>query len=201
VSLDVRDLALWRGATCLFTGLSFGVRPGSALLLRGANGTGKTSLLRVLAGLTRPESGTIAWQAEVRPDAMRTLAAYSGHSSALNADLTIAQNLVFHARLTGWPGNIASLLEAVGLGACADLEVRYLSAGQRRRGGLARLLMSDRPLWLLDEPFTNLDAAGRQLVEERIGAHLASGRLAVIAAHDDMALGGAAVATLRMGMA
>ncbi len=197
--LEVQDLGLWRGATRLFTGLSFSVDTGNALLLRGPNGTGKTSLLRVLAGLTRPEGGSIRWQGAVQPDGMCALAAYSGHTSALSTDLTIEQNLVFHARLTGWSGEVNSLLKAVGLAAVADLEVRFLSAGQRRRGGLARLLMSSRPLWLLDEPFTNLDADGRQLVEACIGAHLAAGRVAVIAAHDDMLSGSARVSTLRMG--
>lgn len=198
--LVAQDLSLWRGATCLFDGLSFEVGAGAALLLRGANGTGKTSLLRVLAGLTLPESGSICWQGESRPGGMRGLAAYNGHNSALNADLTVMQNLAFYARLLGWRGDSGTLLESLGLGAFRDLEVRYLSAGQRRRGGLARLLMSDCPVWLLDEPFTNLDAAGRQLVEERIDRHLGSGGLAVIAVHDTMTLASAAVATLRLGM-
>ncbi|MBW7931068.1 MAG: heme ABC exporter ATP-binding protein CcmA [Gammaproteobacteria bacterium] len=194
------DLTLWRGATCLFSELSLEVPSGSALLLRGANGTGKTSLLRVLAGLTRPECGTISWQGEVCPDGLRSLAAYSGHHSALNADLTVMQNLVFYARLGGWSGHLGQLLEGLGLAALADLELRHLSAGQRRRGGLARLLMSDCRVWLLDEPFTNLDAAGRQLVEERIAAHLAGGGVAVAAAHDEMSFGDHAVATLQMGL-
>jgi heme exporter protein A len=193
------DLSLWRGATCLFTGLSFRVAAGAALLLRGPNGTGKTSLLRVVAGLTRPETGHVEWQGAAQPDGLRGLAAYSGHHSALSADLTVLQNLRFYARLTGWPGDLQALVATLGLGAFGDLEVRYLSAGQRRRGGLARMLMSDRPVWLLDEPFTNLDADGRGLVETRIAAHLAAGGVAVIAAHDDMSLGAATVTTLRMG--
>ncbi|CAG0944929.1 Cytochrome c biogenesis ATP-binding export protein CcmA [Gammaproteobacteria bacterium] len=198
--LAALDLTLWRGATCLFDGLSFEVAAGTALLLRGANGTGKTSLLRVLAGLTQPERGSIRWRGEGRPGALRGLAAYSGHSSALNADLTVKQNLTFYGRLMGWQGNLGSLLDPLGLAAFRDLEVRHLSAGQRRRGGLARLLMSDCPVWLLDEPFTNLDAEGRRLVETRIDQHLGAGGLAVIAVHDTMTLATASVATLRMGM-
>jgi len=194
------DLTLWRGATCLFSGLSFDVPAGSALLLRGANGTGKTSLLRVLAGLTRPECGAISWLGEDRPEGLRSLAAYSGHQAALNADLTIRQNLAFYARLRGWKGQLEQLLEGLGLGALADLEVRHLSAGQRRRGGLARLLMSDCRVWLLDEPFTNLDAGGRRLVEDHVAAQLAGGGVVVTAAHDDMGFGGHAVATLQMGI-
>lgn len=198
--LVVQDLSLWRGATCLFDGLSFEVDAGAALLLRGANGTGKTSLLRVLAGLTLPERGSICWRGERRPGGMRGLVAYNGHSSALNADLTVLRNLEFYARLCGWQGDLGVLIDELGLGAIRDLELRYLSAGQRRRGGLARLLMSDCPLWLLDEPFTNLDAAGRRLVGEYIDRHLGSGGVAVIAVHDPMTLASPAVATLRLGV-
>lgn len=198
--LEARQLALWRGATHLFTDLSFLVQPGAALLLRGANGTGKTSLLRVLAGLTLPEEGEISWQGKRCASGLRGAAAYNGHHSALNVELTVMRNLVFYARLDEWHGEFMPMLDRLGLTAIADLEVRHLSAGQRRRAALARLLISDRPVWLLDEPFTNLDVDGRMLVEECISEHLANGGLVVAAAHEQMTFGSHPFETLRMGV-
>jgi heme exporter protein A len=197
------DLTLWRGNHCLFDGLSFESPVGSAAILRGVNGSGKTTLLRVLCGLTRPETGHVEWQG-MRVDANRQLfgtqVAYLGHLSGLKADLSVAQNLAFCARLGG-PNAQAwqPLLASLELSHCADLEVRYLSAGQKRRAALARLFMSDAMLWLLDEPFTNLDAAGRQFVEERIVERLQSGGTAIIAAHHDLDLGEVPMQTIELG--
>jgi heme exporter protein A len=197
--LEASNLTLSRGPTQLFERLSFRVQSGAALLLRGPNGVGKTSLLRVLCGLTRPEQGEISWNGERQQDGLRGLVAYSGHLPGLNVDLTVHQNLSYYARLSRGTAAWQGLLTALGLDRCADLEVRHLSAGQKRRAGMARVLMSGAPIWLLDEPFTNLDAAGRQLIEEFIGTHLASGGLAVVAAHDDMRLADGRSATLLLG--
>lgn len=187
--LEAERLTVWRGHARLFAGLSFHVPPGRALLLRGANGAGKTTLLRVLCGLTRPEEGHVKWNGEVRPGGLRGLVAYGGHQPALNADLTVRQNLAFYAALQGDHAAWAGLLAPLGLARCESLEVRQLSAGQKRRAGLARVLMSAAPVWLLDEPLTNLDVAGRGYIEERIRAHLQANGIAVIAVHEDIRLG------------
>lgn len=185
------SLTLWRGTTCLFDELDLAVGPGEALVLRGANGAGKTTLLRVLAGLTQPESGRVTWQGvPIDRDraAFAAALAYTGHRTGLRDDLALAENLVFAARLRGGdPGAVLALLPALGLERCASLPVRQLSAGQQRRAALARTLGSGATLWMLDEPFTNLDAAGRSLVEARVAAHLDAGGLAVIAAHHELA--------------
>lgn len=199
--LEARNLTLWRGDACLFESLSLRVSPGGALILRGPNGAGKTTLLRVLCGLTRPEEGDVFWEGKAGVARLRGLVAYGGHLPALNADLTVTQNLDFYGRLPGASRDWRNLVAVLGLDRCRDLEVRHLSAGQKRRAGLARVLMSGAPAWLLDEPFTNLDAGGRRLVEDRIGAHLGSGGIAVVAAHDDIRLPGNAVETLMLGVA
>jgi heme exporter protein A len=197
--LEATDLTVWRGHTRLFEGLTFRVEPGRALVLRGPNGAGKTTLLRVLCGLTRPDRGQVAWDDRVRQEALRGLVAYSGHQPALNADLTVRQNLRFYAELEDARPDWDGLLRPLGLEACDTLEVRHLSAGQKRRTGLARLLLSAAPAWLLDEPMTNLDAAGRRYVGEQIIRHLREGGLAVIAAHDALDLPDAVTGTLVLG--
>ncbi len=196
--LEAVNLTLWRGGTCLFDDLSVRVPAGSVLLVRGPNGVGKTTLLRVLCGLTRPEAGTVRWEGRADSLTCRRLVAYSGHQAALKADLTVRQNLRFYARLARSTSDESGLLDLLGLTKCADLEVRHLSAGQKRRAGLARILVSGRPAWLLDEPFTNMDPDGRRLLESRISSHVAAGGMAVIVAHDDVRLPGVAVETLNM---
>lgn len=195
--LQASKLTLWRGDTCLFCDLSFQVDAGTVLVVRGPNGAGKTTLLRVLCGLTRLEQGEVLWNGQPANSALRGLIAYSGHHSALKSDLTVRQNLEFYARLDP-PRNGFDAFSALDLNRYADLEVRHLSAGQKRRAGLARIFISAAPLWLLDEPFTNMDSDGRRLVEERIRQHVASGGIAVVAAHDPLELQNVPTATLSM---
>lgn len=195
-------LTLWRGTTCLFEALSFVVPAGTALLIEGPNGAGKTSLLRVIAGLTQAESGAVTWQGvefsqQLRAGQLRL--AFSGHALALKAELSTRANLEFGAMLSGTTGRVGEILELMGLGGCADLEVRQLSAGQKRRAALARILLSRSDLWLLDEPQTNLDAAGRQSVEAAIRRHLGEGGTVVVAAHRSLDLGSAPLSRLRLG--
>lgn len=197
-------LTLWRGTTFLFEELSFAVPPGSALLIEGPNGAGKTSLLRVIAGLTQPESGTVTWRGEgcqEQTRAGRLRMAFSGHALALKPELCTRTNLEFFARLAGTGTMVAQVLDRVGLGNCADLEVRKLSAGQKRRAALARILLARAQLWLLDEPQTNLDAEGRRLVEEVMRGQLAEGGTLVVAAHQALDLGSSRVIRLRLGEA
>ena len=198
--LQVIGLAAARGSRRLFEDIEFSLPAGAALLLRGPNGAGKTTLLRVLCGLTRPEAGQVFWQGKPCADGLRGPAAYGGHQAALSQDLTVAQNMAFYAELCGWPGDWPTIIEALGLEHCQDLEVRHLSAGQRRRAGLARVLVSGAPLWLLDEPSTHVDASGRQFIEQRIADHLESGGLSVIAVHGDIVLQKGEIATLNLGV-
>ncbi len=188
--LVAQDLTLWRGPNCLFEDLSFSVEPGTLLLVRGPNGSGKTTLLRVLCGLTRPETGQVVWRdvpVEKNRQAFGAELAYFGHANGLKSDLTVTQNLQFYAELYGQSGEkIPALLDALNLTVCAKLEARYLSAGQKRRTALARVLMSEATAWLLDEPVTNLDAAGREYVEERLRTHVKGGGLAIAATHEDI---------------
>ncbi len=198
------DLTLWRGTTRLFEGLSFALPKGRALVIGGPNGAGKTTLLRVIAGLTMPESGTVTWldrplRQELRAGQLRL--AFSGHALALKAELTTRENLEFFARLAGQSTAVTEVLAATGLAGCADLEVRYLSAGQKRRAALARVLLSGADLWLLDEPQTNLDAAGRQFLDDVLQAQLQRGGTVVVAAHQPLDLGPHAALRLTLGEA
>ena len=190
--LTATDLTLWRGPNCLFEDLSFKVATGSLLLLRGPNGSGKTTLLRVLCGLTRPETGHVEWRGESiekNRQAYGAALAYFGHTNGLKADLTVMQNLEFAAQLYGQSvAQLPDLLNALNLTVCAELEARYLSAGQKRRAALARVLMSQASLWLLDEPVTNLDADGREYVIDRLAAQVAEGGTVVAATHEDIRL-------------
>lgn len=200
--LAAEQLTLWRGYRCLFEALDVAVGPGEALLVRGPNGSGKTTLLRVLCGLTRPESGRVRWQGRsiesCRGDYGRALA-YFGHQTGLKSDLTTRQNLLFAASLSGAPASACdTVLGELGIADCAHLQLRYLSAGQQRRTALARILIARAQLWIMDEPFTNLDVGGRDYVEQRLQAHLGDGGLMVLSAHHDLR-GQAAYRVLELG--
>ncbi len=201
--LSATGLTLWRGPNCLFEDLSFDVAAGSLLLIRGPNGSGKTTLLRVLCGLTRPETGGVTWRGESIDKTRQAFGAelaYFGHVNGLAADLTVTQNLAFSAQLHGQTGDqIPVFLDALNLSACANLEVRYLSAGQKRRTALARVIMSGATIWLLDEPVTNLDAAGREYVVNRLRAHVAGGGIAVAATHEDIRLANGTPGEITLG--
>lgn len=201
--LTAHDLTLWRGPFCLFEALSFELGSGQALVIRGPNGSGKTTLLRVLCGLTRPEEGRVEWggvAVERNRQAYGLALAYFGHSLGLKADLTVVQNLRFSMQISGWSeAGFGACLDALHLIDCADLEVRYLSAGQKRRTALARVLLSDARLWVLDEPFTNLDAAGRTFVEDKLNAHLANGGLAAVAAHHELSISDGEIVDVYLG--
>jgi heme exporter protein A len=191
--LQAAGLAAFRGERLVFSDVDLAVAAGGALLLTGPNGSGKSTLLRVLAGLLRPAGGTLLWEAE---DALADLAlharrvAYVGHQDAVKPGLTAAENLRFAARLRGSSVRVA--LAAVGLDELADLPGRMLSAGQRRRLALARLVLSGAPLWLLDEPTLGLDAASVERFGSVLEAHRAGGGIVVAATHLPLPLDGAA---------
>jgi len=187
--LDVERLAARRGYLSLFTGLGFSLAAGQALSVTGPNGSGKTTLLRIVAGLTTPAEGDIRWQRRpVRTfDArIRKAVAFNGHLSALKDELTSDENLAIAVALDDAPAAataIASALEAVALTRQRWLPVRVLSQGQRRRLGLARLHLVKRPLWVLDEPLTALDAEGTAILGELLERHFDSGGLCIAASH------------------
>jgi heme exporter protein A len=184
--LEACDLDIWRGGRRLVGRLSFALERGQKALIVGPNGSGKTSLLRIVAGLAPASSGQVTWNGvgtyDLSPEA-RADVVYSAHLDGLKKDLTVRENLEFYARLRGADEALGELLEVLSLEKVADRQVRHLSAGQRRRAGLATLLAARAKLWILDEPMTNLDAAGRTLVTGRIRTHLAAGGLALIATH------------------
>ena len=194
--LRVSDLSCVRGDRALFTGVHFDVEPGEWLHVRGANGCGKTSLLRLLAGLSQPAQGEIHWHGEpVNRDAggFRSDLLYLGHHAAVKEELTAIENLQLASELDGIALSREDALAALkrfGLQGREDLPVRFLSAGQKRRVLLARLLARKARLWILDEPFTALDTRAVQMLGGLIGEHVAGGGMAIVTSHQQIPIGG-----------
>lgn len=195
--VSASDLRCMRGGREVFSGVGFAVGEGEALAVTGRNGAGKSSLLRLLAGLLLPAGGRIT---VVGGEAELTLgeqAHYLGHQDALKPSLSVADNLRFWARFLGGPDGAAhGALDRVGLASLADLPAAYLSAGQRRRLALARLLAAPRPLWLLDEPLAALDIAGQRALGGIMREHLGGGGLIVASTHGPLGLPQAAELSL-----
>jgi heme exporter protein A len=191
-SLTAEKLTCARGDKRLFEALSFRVTAGQALAVEGANGAGKTSLLRMIAGFLAPAAGRLVVKtAQGESDDAEErgkLIGWLGHLDGLKPQLTVMEQLSFFAHLYGKAAD-GALLEQVGLARQADLPCRYLSAGQRRRLALARLLASARPLWLLDEPFAALDRSGQALVAQLMARHCGEGGIIIAATHDPLGLG------------
>jgi heme exporter protein A len=191
--LAVDSVHVWRGDRHVLQGVSAEVHRGELLHVSGPNGTGKTTLLRVVSGLLHPEQGIVTWLGQSivshRTDYQAALA-YAAHEPALKGDLTALENLHFSVGMKrrSTLQELRDALERTGVAACADLPARVLSAGQRRRVSLARVIAMRASLWLLDEPYANLDAAGSQLVSELLQAHVAAGGLALVVAHRELAL-------------
>jgi heme exporter protein A len=186
-ALSLADLALSRGGRRLFRGVSLQLAAGEACALTGPNGSGKTSLLRAVAGLARAEAGEIAFGGADPAAARAEGLHFQGHFDGLKPARTAAEELAFWTRWAGGrqPGMEAAV-DALELAALLDLEVRRLSAGQRRRLALARLLAAPRPLWLLDEPLSPLDARWRERFSAIMAEHLAAGGLVLAAVHDPL---------------
>jgi heme exporter protein A len=186
--LGVDKVHVWRGDRHVLKGVSLELNPRELLHVTGPNGTGKTTLLRVACGLLRPEQGSVAWLG--RPIARsrseyQSVLAYASHEPALKGDLTPLENLAFMIGLRRRVAaeELRATLDRAGVGGCADLPVRVLSAGQRRRVVMARVLAAHAALWLLDEPFTNLDAGGSALLAELLAGHIVGGGMAIVVAH------------------
>ncbi|SFU16443.1 heme ABC exporter ATP-binding protein CcmA [Sedimentitalea nanhaiensis] len=179
MTLTVTDLSIARGGIPVLQGLGFDLRPGTALVVRGPNGIGKTTLLRTLAGLQPPLSGHITGAEDT--------IAYAGHSDGIKPTLTVTENLTFWASVFG-TAEIRPALEAFELNDLATRHAGNLSAGQKRRLGLSRLLVTGRPIWVLDEPTVSLDVSAVAMFATAVRAHLSQGGCALIATHIDLGL-------------
>jgi heme exporter protein A len=200
VQLVAENLVLSRAGRTVVDGLSMRLGAGEALLLKGPNGSGKTTLLRALAGLLAPTAGFMRLDDAPAEREPGELAHFIGHLDGIKSHLTVAENLAFWADYLDDAGTTTAVaLESFGLTPLADIPAGYLSAGQKRRLALARLVAVRRPLWLLDEPTVSLDAEAVELLVAAIAAHLVGGGLAVIATHVDIALDG--TRTLQLGAA
>jgi heme exporter protein A len=195
MQLEVEAVCSIRGGRTLFRDLSLAIRAGGALAVSGPNGSGKTTLLRLLAGLLAPQAGWIA--VADAPDPIGELVHFVGHLDALKGALTLAENLAFYRRLLGGDGStVDAALGRMGIGGLAALPAQVLSAGQRRRAALARLLVTRRPIWLLDEPANALDADGQRLLAQLIAEHREGGGIVVAASHAPLALADARALSL-----
>jgi heme exporter protein A len=181
-----------RGGRTLFAELSFDVAAGGSLLVTGPNGAGKTTLLRMIAGFLRSDTGRIALE-QGRPDhTLSEQCHYVGHLNAVKASLTVAENAGFWSGfLGGERDKVDAAIETFGLAALRDIPAGYLSAGQKRRLGLARVLLAERPVWLLDEPTSALDERAQRTLLEVVNAHLAAGGIVAAATHAPLGFAGA----------
>jgi heme exporter protein A len=204
--LEALDLECTRGERVLFSGLALGVEPGTLLRVAGPNGTGKTSLLRLLCGLLQPTHGVIRWRGEairsLREDYWRSLA-YIGHLNGVKDDLTSAENLRASAGIAALDADeraVRAALHAVGLAGFEDSLARFLSQGQKRRIALARLFLSGGvPLWILDEPFTGLDARGVASLSALVAKHLGGGNIVILTTHQEVPIDAARAESIELG--
>ncbi|MFO7541889.1 MAG: cytochrome c biogenesis heme-transporting ATPase CcmA [Thiobacillus sp.] len=203
--LSAHDLACERSERVLFKGLGFELGAGEALLVRGGNGHGKTSLLRILCGLSQPAAGEIRWRGEPiarEHEQYCQEMAYVGHANGIKDDLTPLENLRLAAALDGRELDMKAAeaaLHQVGLSRCLDLPARVLSFGQRRRVALAGLITAGALLWILDEPLTGLDVNGVAMVENLIRDHVVSGGMAIMTTHQPLALEGVSPKSISVG--
>lgn len=195
-----QDLVCYRGERTVFQGLDFDLEAGGALMLRGPNGSGKSSLLRLMAGLARPLAGVICWEdADIAddPEAHNRRLQYVGHADPVKPVLTVAENLAFWAAYrnaadAGADAVVQEALDRFGIAHLGPVPGRYLSAGQRRRVNLARILVAPAALWLMDEPATALDAQATKGLVDAIAGHRAAGGMVVVSSHQDAPLEGVA---------
>jgi heme exporter protein A len=186
--VEASALTAIRGGRVLFRDLSFRVKAGQMLCIEGANGVGKTSLLRMIAGFLVPASGTIRIGEVEDADERGKFVGWLGHHDGVKAQMTVRETLSFFAQLYRNDGKVDAAIEDVGLSRLADLPGQYLSAGQKKRVALARLRLCGRPFWLMDEPLASLDVAGKKIAADLIAAHCASGGIAIVATHEPLGI-------------
>jgi len=202
--LAAQDLACIRGDRVLFQNVGFALNAGGLLYVLGENGSGKSSLLRLLCGLLMPEAGSVSWCGEKvgrASESYQSNLLYIGHLNGLKDDLTAIENLQISARLAGCnadtPAALAAL-KAIGIERCANLPVRVLSQGQKRRVALARLWLTNSPLWILDEPFAALDTLSVEILASHLSQHLINGGMAILTTHQDVTISAQSTQTLRL---
>jgi heme exporter protein A len=203
--LSSENLACVRGERLIFSGIAFALDAGEVLVVTGANGSGKTSLLRIVCGLLEAAAGEIRWNgssARALGDDFFAELAYLGHHNGLKDDLSATENMQVWAGVSGITVDRAAARQALarmGLAGREDLPVRWLSQGQKRRAAIARLLVAERPLWVLDEPFAGLDRASTVTVEALLQEHLAERGMAILTTHQDLGAVAASVRRLELG--
>lgn len=189
--LSAQQLACTRQQKILFADLSFQVQPGQTLLITGANGTGKSSLLRLLTGMATPAHGNVYWNNQEITNDLSSYVEhmhYLGHNNGLRLGLSIAENLLLASEIAQQPIQMDQVLADLQLTAHKDTQTQYLSAGQKRRVALARLLLMPRKLWILDEPFTALDKDSQQLLSQQIDQHVQHGGMCILTSHQTVNL-------------
>ena len=202
--LIAQGLACLRGDRLLFKNVGFELDAGGLMYVLGENGSGKSSLLRMLCGLLMPEDGTVFWdKKKIKENAESYLSnlTYVGHLNGLKDDLTALENLCMSARSAGnevTDDKALAALRAIGIERCANLPARVLSQGQKRRVALARLWLAEGKLWILDEPFAALDIASVGVLATRLGEHLTNGGMAILTTHQDVAISAQSTQTLRL---
>jgi heme exporter protein A len=199
--LTADNLHLWRGEQHVLRGVEFALAGGECLQITGANGAGKTTLLRALCGLIPLEEGRICWRGQdinEDPEAFHSELSYLGHDNGLKGDLTAAENLRYAAKMRRSVSSdeIGTALTRTGVPDVAQQRLRRLSAGQRRRVALARIILMGGALWIMDEPASNLDARGQMLVMQMLATHLQFGGAAVVATHQELTLSTGLLRTL-----
>ena len=186
VSVAFQDVTAMRGDKTLFSGLSLTLSSAQLIWVQGTNGVGKTTLLRLAAGLSPPAAGTITRHSAGSPCSAQAITIYQGHSNALKRQLSVSEELEFWANIYSFSGAINDILIRVGLAQQAELKCGVLSAGQGRRLAIARLLVSGKPLWIMDEPAAAMDEVGQALIAEVIETHLGNGGAVLAASHDTL---------------
>jgi len=203
--IDISSLSLWRGERMLFRDLDLSLRAGEALTLEGPNGVGKTSLLRALAGFLEPRAGAIVLtsaggQRFESAEERAPFVGWLGHHDGSKPQMTPREVLGFFRSFAGGSGDIEDMLAQAGIARVGDLPVQYLSAGQKRRLALARLSLSARPMWLLDEPLASLDTAGKSFVSALVCGHCRAGGIVVAATHEALGLEALGSACTRLAL-
>ncbi len=202
--LMAQGLACLRGDRLLFKNVGFELSAGGLMYVLGENGSGKSSLLRLLCGLLTPEEGTVFWHGQAikqNAEIYQSNLTYIGHLNGLKDDLTALENLQISARLAGNEVNqeeALNSLAAIGIARCANLPVGVLSQGQKRRVALARLWLSRSKLWVLDEPFAALDTASVEVLAARLSEHMSNGGMTIITTHQDVVINAQSTQTLRL---